>query len=327
LGAVAQDPTPAAPTIQAAQGTPIDPKALMLQAAKLNGLTGDDVKPWHLKVTYQLLGDDGKPTDQGTYEEFWVSPTKYKRTYTGNNMELTDYGTEKGVLRSGRQQGPPLLVSEVHRKIVGPMQDPKVIGIENYAQQQKEVGGKKFNCLNMKDLAGGTFGPTWCLDDERPILRFSGTPQGGQLVRTALVEFGGHFVAKDLAFYQSGKQNCSAHIETIESIQSIDDAMFLPPADALPAKPESFANGLTEGFVIRRVTPDYPAAAKNSGVKGTVVIKGEIGKDGHVLGLIVESGPLMLQQAALDAAKQWQYRPFLLNNEPVEVMTTINMRF
>ena len=52
-----------------------------------------------------------------------------------------------------------------------------------------------------------------------------------------------------------------------------------------------------------------------------------IGTDGHIVNLKVVSGPQMLQQAALDAVKDWQYRPYLLNGEPVEVLTTINIVF
>ena len=61
---LAQDSTLASGTPQATPSAPADPKALMLQAAKLNGLTGDDLKPWHLKATYQL-GDDGKTYRSG----------------------------------------------------------------------------------------------------------------------------------------------------------------------------------------------------------------------------------------------------------------------
>lgn len=67
-----------------AETMPHDPNELMLLAAKVNGLTADNVKPWHLRATYKLLDEKGNSTDQGVYEEFWVSPTKFKRTFTGN---------------------------------------------------------------------------------------------------------------------------------------------------------------------------------------------------------------------------------------------------
>jgi protein TonB len=62
-------------------------------------------------------------------------------------------------------------------------------------------------------------------------------------------------------------------------------------------------------------------------VSGTVVLQGIIAKDGHIKNLKVVSGPSLLQDAALDAVRQWMYRPYLLNGEPVEVETTINVVF
>jgi TonB family protein len=305
-----------------------DPNELMLLAAKVNGLTADNVRPWHLKATYKLLDEKGNTTGQGVYEEFWVSPTKFKRTFTDSTFTVTDYGTEKGVLRSGKQSGPPYLVSEVRRKFVEPMQSLEVVGIESYDLVQRGAGKTTLACLSMKDASGARFGPTWCLDSDRPILRISATPQGFQMLRSSVVSFQGRFIAKDFALNQSGKAVLSAHLDSIEPILAIDDALFLAPGDASPATPEGFPpSAVTEGFVIAKVEPSYPDIAKGNFAKGTVVLKAIVGRDGHLRNLAVASGPKLLQQAALDAAKKWVYRPYLLNNDPVEVMSTINIKF
>lgn len=305
-----------------------DPNELMLLAAKANGLISDNVRPWHLKATYKLLDEKGNTTDQGVYEEFWVSPTKFKRTFTGTTFTVTDYGTEKGVLRSGKQSGPPYLVSEMRRKFVEPMQSLEVVGIESYDLVQREAGTTKLACLSMKDASGARFGPTWCLDADRPVLRISATPQGLQMLRSAVVSFEGRYIAKDLAFIQSGKTVLSAHLDSIEPIPAIDDALFVAPGDASPPKPDTVPQGaLIVGFAITRVQPDYPDIAKGSRVAGTVVIQAILGKDGRLRNLSVVSGPKILQQAAMDAAKKWVYRPYLLNDDPVEVTTSINIIF
>ena len=77
----------------------------------------------------------------------------------------------------------------------------------------------------------------------------------------------------------------------------------------------------------RRPQPIYPPIAKAARVQGTVVLQATISKTGSIENLHVISGPAMLQQAALDAVKTWRYRPYLLNNEPVEVETTVNVIF
>jgi len=77
--------------------------------------------------------------------------------------------------------------------------------------------------------------------------------------------------------------------------------------------------------VLSKVTPVYPEDAKKAGVQGSVVLAARIGKDGAMEALRVVSGPAPLQQSAMDAVKQWKYKPFLLNGDPVEVDTTIKV--
>jgi protein TonB len=74
-------------------------------------------------------------------------------------------------------------------------------------------------------------------------------------------------------------------------------------------------------------TPIYPPGAKASGVAGTVELEGTISKDGTVKDLRVVSGPAELRQAALNSVRAWRYRPFMVNNEPAEVQTTMNVVF
>jgi protein TonB len=85
--------------------------------------------------------------------------------------------------------------------------------------------------------------------------------------------------------------------------------------------------GVQQGLLIRKVTPTYPALARQARIQGTVVLQALIGKDGAIQNLRVVSGHPMLTGAALDAVKQWRYKPYYLNNEPVEVDTTINVIF
>jgi len=74
-----------------------------------------------------------------------------------------------------------------------------------------------------------------------------------------------------------------------------------------------------------KVQPVYPPEAKKARVQGKVVLATVIGKDGTIENLTVISGPKKLRQSALDAVKQWTYKPYLLNGEPVEVETKINV--
>jgi TonB family protein len=79
------------------------------------------------------------------------------------------------------------------------------------------------------------------------------------------------------------------------------------------------------GNKISGPVPKYPVEAKKERIQGTVVLNAVISKDGNVEELTVESGPKELQQSALDAVRQWTYKPYLLNGDPIEVKTTINV--
>ena len=81
------------------------------------------------------------------------------------------------------------------------------------------------------------------------------------------------------------------------------------------------------GSLIRKVLPEYPTIAKQMRLQGSVVLTAIIGKDGRVERVQSVSGPPLLVLPAKRAVEQWQYRPYLLNHEPVEVQTQITVNF
>jgi protein TonB len=80
-------------------------------------------------------------------------------------------------------------------------------------------------------------------------------------------------------------------------------------------------------MLMYQMRPQYPRLAVQARIQGTVVLQAVIGKDGTVQDLRLISGHPLLAPAAIEAVKQWRYRPYLLNNEPVEVDTQINVNF
>ncbi|HEY1896891.1 MAG TPA: TonB family protein [Terracidiphilus sp.] len=87
------------------------------------------------------------------------------------------------------------------------------------------------------------------------------------------------------------------------------------------------APGTAEGMLLKKVPPKYPLEAKVARTTGTVTLNVTITKIGTVSAVEVESGPDLLQSAAVDAVKQWQFRPFSLLGEPVEFETTVHVMF
>ena len=87
------------------------------------------------------------------------------------------------------------------------------------------------------------------------------------------------------------------------------------------------SQGVTQGLLIRKVQPTYPPLARQARIQGQVLLQAEISKDGTIQNLRLISGHPMLTSAAIEAVKQWRYKPYILNGEPVEVETQITENF
>jgi len=109
--------------------------------------------------------------------------------------------------------------------------------------------------------------------------------------------------------------------------QSIFQQHTQPTVVHPPSGPVRVTSTIAEGLLLQKVIPVYPAIAKVTRREGTVVLQATISTRGTIENLRVVSGDPMLQQAALDAVKNWRYRPYLLNGQPLEVETTINVIF
>jgi protein TonB len=91
--------------------------------------------------------------------------------------------------------------------------------------------------------------------------------------------------------------------------------------------PQFRTSTILEGNLIRRVQPVYPPIARTARIQGPVILVAVISKAGTIENLRALSGHPMLVPAAVDAVSQWRYRPYILNNEPIEVETQITVNF
>ena len=101
----------------------------------------------------------------------------------------------------------------------------------------------------------------------------------------------------------------------------------LHPTIKAPPVSVRLSPGVTQGLLIHRVEPQYPALARTARIQGEVVLFANIGRDGRIENLHIVSGHPLLAQSAVDAVKQWRYRPYMLGRDPVEVETQVTVRF
>jgi len=99
-----------------------------------------------------------------------------------------------------------------------------------------------------------------------------------------------------------------------------------PPLPKLAPKPPR-VSVMMDGYLMRCIQPDYPPLAKQARIQGPVEMAAVIGKQGTIENLQVLKGHPMLIPSALNAVKQWRYRPYNLNGEPIEVDTRITVTF
>jgi TonB family protein len=99
------------------------------------------------------------------------------------------------------------------------------------------------------------------------------------------------------------------------------------PKVKVAAQKVSISGTMAVGMLVRRTQPVYPQLAKQAHVSGTVMIQATVSKTGTVVNPQVVSGPPLLRQAALDAVKTWLFKPYMLDGEPTEVQTTVDVTF
>jgi periplasmic protein TonB len=102
---------------------------------------------------------------------------------------------------------------------------------------------------------------------------------------------------------------------------------YLAPPTPPPSNHSPRISHSMEGSLIQQVQPEYPTLAKQARIQGTVLLRAVIDREGKIENLQVVSGHPMLVAAALKAVQQWRYRPYYLNEQPVEVETLITVRF
>jgi len=94
-----------------------------------------------------------------------------------------------------------------------------------------------------------------------------------------------------------------------------------------PAGTLEVQSAVAEGSLLHRVEPDYPEEARQQHIQGPVVLEVRTHLDGTIEEVKLISGERLLAEAAIDAVKQWQFRPRMLHGQPVEMHTTITLNF
>lgn len=153
---------------------------------------------------------------------------------------------------------------------------------------------------------------------------------GPEMLRASAIDAVRHWVYKP--YLLNGEPT---EVDTTITVNyNLAEAAPPPPAAVAAPDPVAPANvpvkvsgRVMDAMAIRKVPPTYPASARAQGLAGAVVMRAVIDQGGRVQQLQVMSGPDLLRQAAIEAVRQWIYKPYLLNGAPASVETTVTITF
>jgi len=152
----------------------------------------------------------------------------------------------------------------------------------------------------------------------------------GKMLMAQIMEGGTAIVESDYAVVSALLENIATAVE--RKMQTEGPASLRVAAVPMPAANQASSNGRVAlsappAELVTQVPPVYPPLARQARIQGPVVLKAVIAPDGSVESLELISGHPLLVNAAMDAAKQWHYKPYLINGVPAEVQTTITVNF
>ena len=317
---------------------PKDPRDLLTAAAAANGLMGSDLRPWHIRISFKTRnwkGDD--VLSSGSFEEFWAGPTRYKRSFVTQTFSQVEYGTAEGIRRTGDPNDPDRELIRIADMFLNPIDiDRAALEKTRLEKKERKIGSASLSCIDGSDNLDSTMihHSTYCFSDNSLMLRIIVNRRNLREVRNRILELQGRYLAGDIEEFLnsppelSNKPILESHVEIAESLQTIPDSVITAPSDAIAA-PEviSLNEKQTSSKLLTHPNPIYPPIARAAHVFGAVVLSLEIRTDGRVSNVQVISGHPMLQQAALNAVRQWTYKPFIENGRPVEAKTQVAISF
>ena len=319
---------------------PKEPAEIFAAAAPLYDFSSPSLKPWHMKVSYQLYDEKGGPTDKGSYEYWWATPDTYRSTWLRPGVELTDWHVAGKAFHVGRGESLDFFERKLQSDLLTPLPDVKDLDAEKVRLERhdEKFGSTKLPCVmvihktpyhagQLDTVPMGMF-PTYCFEPEHPMLRAFYAFGATQVIYNKVIQVQGMFLARELTILEGQRTVLTATVDLIQGLNA--KAAALVPAKeavALDGLPKiELGSGVAAGNLLKKVPPHYPDDAKQAHVEGTVKLRALIGMDGHIHDLSVEEGPSpSLIGSAMWAVSQWVYKPYLLNGTPVEVETEIKV--
>jgi len=298
-------------------------------ASTMNGLDFVAAKPWHVVLTYDQFDGDGDNVHSGTFEEFYVGPKKFKRSYAGDALTQTDVANESGLYRSGDQRWLNPTEHQMTNEALLPLYAARR-NADSSRLEKREIGiaKRKLPCVVVLrtdslhiPVIGSDSLAKFCFEPNTVMLRYT-RGRWDETSYNNFVQFQGRYVARDVEVTRGGKAFLKIHVEKLETLSQLSDSLFTPPAGSSPL---SGRIAISSGILMDEYqisSREETALSPPRGAEGKINVKFVVGKDGRVIEAEAVDGPPGLQKWATESVRKFRFRPFLILDQPVEVEST-----
>jgi hypothetical protein len=301
-----------------------------------NALAGDELKPWHMKVEFQLLLPNEKKPSLGTMEEWHLSTDRWMRVFKSSERELT--GTEWSISPAEQYQSKLSKVGFQHRqlflRVARPVTDPlyQAANVQpGYEMDLKRVhtAGLALSCISVVDAKryGDQANPDWffpttCFDDDRH-LRLAATSDTS-VHFDDLQPFEGRTLARDVRVIVNGSLIAEMKVSLLEELGNPDPTLLKPPHDAV-LMAYTIEPGRPKPVSVYEVGASVPLQPNGFPFRGSFPIPITIHKDGTVKARNDDTSLWSqdLKDSLVTAINKWKYKPYLVDGHPVEVAWTV----
>lgn len=311
---------------------------VMMAGVKENALSGDDLKPWHMQMTFEVIPPEGEKRVSGTMEEWHLSHDTWARTFKSSEHRFT--GSEWSVAETKQFESRPikvgldqrLLLLRVARRVIDPLYQAANLQ-PGYEMDVKRVNiaGVQLNCVSVVDAQRyedqanpDWLFPTMCFDQDYH-LRMTKTADTTVQFED-LQPFEGRTVARDVKVMFNGVLTAAMKVTLLEPLagSSADLADLVKPAKGAIAEPYTIEPGHPKPVSVYEVGASVPLRPDGFPFRGSFPIPIIIHKDGTVKARNEDTSSWTqpLKDALVSAIDKWKYRPYLVDGQPVEVAWT-----
>lgn len=290
---------------------------LMAKAAAAQNLRSLEARPFSLHMSVHAERIVTAPTD-GTYDEVWVSPEKWRRKIAFIGFDQTEVGDANSEWMSRSLDFRPRLVTLMESAIFPKFDlQPKEAVASVHTKKKSDISVR---CVSLRGEHGQSrelcFDPSGALAVEEKGER--------RIEFSDYAKFGGKIYPRSIRVYYKGKEVVTVHMGDPTSISDPGESTFSHSAGALQLATCERSNG----DLVKKVAPQYPQDARNKGVQGTVVLYVLLSGEGRVENArVVESAGESLDRAATEAVQQWEYRAVSCGKTPLPTEIEVQINF